>query len=29
VGNLMNVETDVLARHVLRLREFAMDGASS
>jgi len=25
----MNVETDVLARHVLRLREFAMDGASS
>ena len=29
VGNLINVETDVLARHVLRLREFAMDGASS
>jgi riboflavin synthase len=28
VGDLVNVETDVLARHVLRLREFATDGAS-
>ena len=29
VGDLVNVETDVLARHVLRLREFAIDGAAS
>ncbi|MGA1446142.1 MAG: riboflavin synthase [Pontimonas sp.] len=29
VGDLMNVETDVLARHVLRLREFASEGAAS
>lgn len=28
-GHVLNVETDVLARHVLRLREFAMDGAPS
>ncbi len=29
VGDVVNVETDVLARHVLRLREFAIDGAAS
>ena len=29
VGDLVNLETDVLARHVLRLREFATDGAST
>ena len=28
VGDIMNVETDVLARHVLRLREFALDGGT-
>jgi riboflavin synthase len=28
VGDTMNVETDVLARHVLRLREFALDGGT-
>ena len=29
VGTQMNVETDILARQVLRLREFSMDGAAS
>jgi len=29
VGNKVNIETDVLARHVLRLREFATDGATA
>jgi riboflavin synthase len=29
VGDIINVETDVLARHVLRLREFASEGGSS
>ena len=29
VGDVVNVETDVLARHVLRLREFATDGVST
>jgi len=29
VGDVVNVETDVLARHVLRLREFVTDGATS
>lgn len=28
IGDIMNVETDVLARHVLRLREFALDGGT-
>ena len=28
VGDLVNVETDVLARHVLRLREFVTDGVT-
>lgn len=28
VGDVVNVETDVLARHVLRLREFVTDGAT-
>ena len=29
VGDVVNVETDVLARHVLRLREFVTDGVST
>ena len=29
VGDAVNVETDVLARHVLRLREFVTDGVST
>lgn len=29
VGDMVNVETDVLARHVLRLREFVTDGVST
>ena len=29
VGDVVNVETDVLARHVLRLREFVTDGIST
>ena len=29
VGTQLNVETDILARQVLRLREFSMDGAAS
>lgn len=29
VGEVVNVETDVLARHVLRLREFVTDGVST
>jgi len=29
VGDEVNVETDVLARHVLRLREFVTDGVST
>ncbi len=29
VGTQMNVETDILARQVLRLREFSMDGVAS
>lgn len=29
VGDVLNVETDVLARHVLRLREFSPEGGSS
>ena len=29
VGTQMNVETDILARQVLRLREFSVDGAAS
>ena len=28
VGDVVNVETDVLARHVLRLREFVTDGVT-
>jgi riboflavin synthase len=28
VGHVVNVETDVLARHVLRLREFVTDGVT-
>jgi len=29
VGDVVNVETDVLARHVLRLREFVTDGVGT
>jgi riboflavin synthase len=29
VGDVVNVETDVLARHVLRLREFVTDGVTT
>ena len=29
VGAVVNIETDVLARHVLRLREFVNDGATA
>ena len=29
VGDVVNVETDVLARHVLRLQEFVTDGVST
>jgi riboflavin synthase len=29
VGDMLNIETDMLARHVLRLREFELNGVSS
>jgi riboflavin synthase len=29
VGAIVNIETDILARHVLRLREFVNDGATA
>ncbi|MEY2900167.1 MAG: hypothetical protein RL247_333, partial [Actinomycetota bacterium] len=29
VGDVLNIETDMLARHVLRLREFELNGVSS